>query len=137
MQTAMTAQLVTDALVMAIWRRGKPDALLHHSDRGSQIHQRAVPTADDGSRRRLLDEPLGQRVGQCGDGELLLRRHSTIGYMSPCKKAPDWGLCRFNFWKSGFLIELKRRRIRRCDQSAYMLELTIVLYPHSRRKRVL
>ena len=29
----MTAQLVTDALVMAIWRRGKPDALLHHSDR--------------------------------------------------------------------------------------------------------
>jgi len=36
MQTAMTAQLVTDALVMAIWRRGKPDALLHHSDRGSQ-----------------------------------------------------------------------------------------------------
>jgi putative transposase len=29
-------QLVTDALVMAIWRRGKPDALLHHSDRGSQ-----------------------------------------------------------------------------------------------------
>ena len=36
MQTAMTAQLVTDALVMAIWRRGKPDALVHHSDRGSQ-----------------------------------------------------------------------------------------------------
>jgi hypothetical protein len=32
----MTAQLVTDALVMAIRRRGKPDALLHHSDRGSQ-----------------------------------------------------------------------------------------------------
>src|SRR4051812_46365856 len=36
MKTAMTAQLVTDARVMAIWRRGKPDALLHHSDRGSQ-----------------------------------------------------------------------------------------------------
>jgi putative transposase len=36
MSTAMTAQFVTDALVMAIWRRGKPDALLHHSDRGSQ-----------------------------------------------------------------------------------------------------
>jgi putative transposase len=29
MSAAMTAQLVTDALVMAIWRRGKPDALLH------------------------------------------------------------------------------------------------------------
>lgn len=32
----MTAQIVTDALIMAIWRRGKPDALLHHSDQGSQ-----------------------------------------------------------------------------------------------------
>jgi putative transposase len=31
MSTAMTTQLVTDALVMAIWRRGKPGALLHHS----------------------------------------------------------------------------------------------------------
>ena len=36
MSATMTAQLVTDALVMAIWRRGRPDALLHHSDRGSQ-----------------------------------------------------------------------------------------------------
>jgi putative transposase len=36
MSASMTAQLVTDALVMAIWRRGKPDHLLHHSDRGSQ-----------------------------------------------------------------------------------------------------
>ena len=36
MQTAMTSQLVTDALLMAVWRRGPPDALLHHSDQGSQ-----------------------------------------------------------------------------------------------------
>ena len=36
MGATMTAQLVTDALLMAIWRRGKPDALLHHSDQGSQ-----------------------------------------------------------------------------------------------------
>lgn len=36
MQAEMTAQLVTDALIMAIWRRGMPDALLHHSDKGSQ-----------------------------------------------------------------------------------------------------
>lgn len=36
MGATMTAQLVTDALMMAIWRRGKPDALLHHSDQGSQ-----------------------------------------------------------------------------------------------------
>ena len=36
MSATMTAQTVTDALLMAIWRRGKPDALLHHSDQGSQ-----------------------------------------------------------------------------------------------------
>jgi putative transposase len=32
MKAEMAAGLVTDALVMAIWRRGRPDALLHHSD---------------------------------------------------------------------------------------------------------
>jgi putative transposase len=36
MSKDMTAQLVTDALMMALWRRGKPEALMHHSDRGSQ-----------------------------------------------------------------------------------------------------
>jgi putative transposase len=36
MQASMTVQLVTDALTMAIWRRGDPQALMHHSDRGSQ-----------------------------------------------------------------------------------------------------
>jgi putative transposase len=36
MSEQMTAQLVTDALVMALWRRGKPQQLLHHSDQGSQ-----------------------------------------------------------------------------------------------------
>ena len=32
----MTAELVTDALVMALWRRGPAENLLHHSDQGSQ-----------------------------------------------------------------------------------------------------
>jgi putative transposase len=36
MSATMTAQFVTDALIMAIWRRGRPTALMHHSDRGSQ-----------------------------------------------------------------------------------------------------
>ena len=36
MSSTMTADLVTDALVMAVWRRGKPRELLHHSDRGIQ-----------------------------------------------------------------------------------------------------
>ncbi len=45
------------------------------------IYQRAVPEADGRPRRHLLDEPLRQRLGQCGDGELLLvtedRAHRT------------------------------------------------------------
>jgi putative transposase len=36
MQDSMTSQLVADALMMAVWRRGKPMAVLHHSDQGSQ-----------------------------------------------------------------------------------------------------
>jgi transposase InsO family protein len=60
MNAEMTAQLVTD---MAIWRRGKPDALLHHSDRGSQGELKWW------SQRwhHLLDEPLRQPLGQRGD----------------------------------------------------------------------
>jgi len=41
MSATMTAELVTNALVMAIWRRGQPRALLHHSDRGSQYTSEA------------------------------------------------------------------------------------------------
>ena len=36
MSTQMTAQFVADAMLMAIWRRGPKQALLHHSDQGSQ-----------------------------------------------------------------------------------------------------
>ena len=36
MRDSMTLQLVADALMLALWRRGKPVALLHHSDQGSQ-----------------------------------------------------------------------------------------------------
>ncbi len=36
MRASMTADLVSDALMMALWRRGKPRELLHHSDRGTQ-----------------------------------------------------------------------------------------------------
>jgi len=37
MQPTMTAQLVMDALLMAILRRGRPNAVLHHSDQGRNI----------------------------------------------------------------------------------------------------
>ena len=50
----MTAQLVTDALVMAIWRRGKPDALLH------PLHGSVVPHVA-GSAHRADDAVVGHQ----------------------------------------------------------------------------
>ncbi len=48
MQPTMRAQLVTDALTMAVWRRGgQRQELLHHSDRGSQYTSESF--------QRLLD----------------------------------------------------------------------------------
>jgi hypothetical protein len=39
---------------------------------GQPIHERAVPAVDGRQWRHLLDEPVGQRLGQRGNGELLL-----------------------------------------------------------------
>ncbi|MDR6816453.1 transposase InsO family protein [Neorhizobium sp. 2083] len=70
MNANMTAQLVTDALIMAIWRRGKPDALLHHSDQGSQYtSEQFQPLMGDYG---LSDEPLWKCLEQRSKGELLL-----------------------------------------------------------------
>jgi putative transposase len=50
MSATMTAQLVTDAVMTAIWRRGQPKTVLHHSDRGSQYTSKPFqrPLADHG-----------------------------------------------------------------------------------------
>ena len=53
---------VTDALVMAIWRRGRSDALPYSPRSRQPVHQRAVPKADVRLRRSMLDEPLGHAV---------------------------------------------------------------------------
>ena len=55
MSASMTAQLVADALLMAVWRRGKcVDASLGS---GQPIHQRTVP-APDGRQRHRVHEPI-------------------------------------------------------------------------------
>ena len=72
MSASMTAQLVADALAdggLAARQAGCPDASLGS---GQPIHQRAVPAADGRQRHRLQHEPVRQRLGQRGDGELLL-----------------------------------------------------------------
>jgi putative transposase len=125
MKAEMNAQLVADALIMAIWRRGKPDALLHHSDQGSQYasdqFQRLM--ADNGvvcSMSRsgnvwdnaamesffssLKTERIGRKVYHSRDQARadvfdyierfynIVRRHSTIGYLSPVEFERKIGL---------------------------------------------
>jgi putative transposase len=60
MQSTMTAQLVTDALMMAIWRRGRPDALLHHSDRGSQY-------TSEPFQRLMTDQGISCSMSRAGN----------------------------------------------------------------------
>jgi putative transposase len=74
MQTAMTSALVTDALMMAVWRRGPADTLLHHSDQGSQYTSEEF--------QRLLDD-LGvtcsmSRSGNCWDNAVMESFFSTM-----------------------------------------------------------
>lgn len=74
MHPVMTAQLVTDALTMAVWRRGAGEALLHHSDRGSQYTSESF--------QRLLDE-LGvtcsmSRSGNVWDNAVMESFFSTL-----------------------------------------------------------
>jgi len=63
MKAEMTAQLVMDALTMALWRRGRPIELLHHSDQGSQY-------ASEDFQRLLAHHGIAcsmSRKGDCWD----------------------------------------------------------------------
>jgi putative transposase len=63
MRAEMTAQLVMDALTMALWRRGRPIELLHHSDQGSQY-------ASEDFQRLLAHHGIAcsmSRKGDCWD----------------------------------------------------------------------
>jgi len=74
MQQTMTAQLVMDALLMAVFRRGRPKAVLHHSDQGSQY------TSED--FQRLLESHgivcSMSRRGNCWDNAAMESFFSTM-----------------------------------------------------------
>lgn len=63
MSTRMTADLVCDALTMALWRRHRPREVIVHSDRGSQYCSTAYRTIIDqhGLRQSM------SRKGNCWD----------------------------------------------------------------------
>jgi transposase len=60
MSATMVAQLVADALVMAIWGRGRPKALLHHSDQGSQY-------ASEGFQRLMAEHGIICSMSRSGN----------------------------------------------------------------------
>jgi putative transposase len=80
MSAGMTAQLVADALLMAVWRGGSPDVLLHYSDQGSQY-------TSEQFQRLMADSGIVCSMSRSGnvwhDAANATRRHSTIGYLSP------------------------------------------------------
>ena len=74
MSPRMTTTLVADALLMAIWRRGWPEAVLHHSNQGSQY------TSDD-FQRLLADHGIEcsmSRRGECWDNAAMESFFSTL-----------------------------------------------------------
>jgi len=125
MSATMTAQLVADALLMAVWRRGKPRELLHHSDQGSQY-------SSEQFQRLMADSGIVcsmSRSGNVWDNAAMesffsslktertarktyrtrneakadvfdyierfynaIRRHSTMGYLSPVEFERKVGL---------------------------------------------
>jgi putative transposase len=117
--------VVADALLMAVWRRGKPNELLHHSDQGSQYtseqFQRLM--ADSGivcSMSRsgnvwdnaamesffssLKTERTARKIYRTRNEARadvfdcierfynVIRRHSTIGHLSPVEFEREVGL---------------------------------------------
>jgi putative transposase len=74
MHQSMTAQLVIDALMMALWRRGQPSSLVHHSDQGSQY------TSED-FQRLLAQQGIScsmSRRGDCWDNAVMESFFSTM-----------------------------------------------------------
>jgi putative transposase len=74
MSAEMTAQFVMDALTMALWRRGRPTELLHHSDQGSQY-------AAEDFQRLLAHHGIAcsmSRKGDCWDNAAMESFFATL-----------------------------------------------------------
>ena len=74
MQSSMATQLVSDAMLMAIWRRRPSAQLLHHSDRGSQY-------SSDQFQQLLAEHGVicsMSRSGNCWDNAAMESFFSTL-----------------------------------------------------------
>jgi putative transposase len=93
MKPSLSRELAIDALLMAVWRRKPKNAVLVHSDQGSQYG------SDDWRRFCKANnlEPSMSRRGNCWDNAVAradifdyievfynrTRRHSHLGHVSP------------------------------------------------------
>ncbi|MEQ0777264.1 IS3 family transposase [Paraburkholderia tropica] len=74
MSNTMHAKMVADALLMALWRRGRPAELIHHSDQGSQY------TSEDFQsllRQQGITCSMSRR-GDCWDNAAMESFFSTL-----------------------------------------------------------
>jgi transposase InsO family protein len=125
LQSTLTKQLVCDALMMALWRRGFPRGVLFHSDRGSQYcshdYQNMLKqyglTCSMSRKGNCWDNSVAESFFKTIKTELIhherystrenakqsifqyievyynkLRRHSTIGSLSPENFENQFGL---------------------------------------------
>ena len=100
----MTAQLVTDALLMAIWRRGKPDALLHHSDQGSQY-------TSEQFRQLMADNGVTCSMSRSGNVWDNAAMESFFSTLKTKQGGPDRTLTTFN--------PIRQNQTRRARPDAY------------------
>ncbi len=74
MSDTMQARMVSDALLMALWRRCKPAALMHHSDHGRQY-------SSDEFQQLLQSQNITcsmSRNGECWDNAAMESFFSTL-----------------------------------------------------------
>ena len=83
----MTSQLVTDALLVAVWRRGSAVAVLHHSDQGSQFTNGRFQDLPREQGIRCSLSRAGEVWDKSGHGEILQfnedRAHGAQGQPKP------------------------------------------------------
>ncbi len=78
MKSERDASLVMGALLMVVWRRGKADALLHHSDQGS-------PYTSEQFQHLLADNGITcsmSRAGNVWDNSAVERFFSSLKILS-------------------------------------------------------
>lgn len=120
MSSRMKAQLVCNALQMAIWRRQPKAGLIHHSDRGSQCASKAFRQllkahGIEGSMSHMADQ-----YAHAGQGPRYTPARLQAGSLVQCRTGAQVRWCRLlrqvkfyprRYWpRSSLVIRTRTRR---------------------------